>query len=78
MNNPTKKAIAREGLIILSLVVIYILGVIVINLKYPDYPSGYTEMRYFELALVAFYFLYWLGRFATSFIIWAIRTLREK
>jgi hypothetical protein len=87
-----KKIIAREGLIILGIllpgIILLLIGNILITqptqiqidvTKLPDQPTIYTKIGYnlnkIGLLLLLFaYPLHWLIRF----VIWAIKTLRQK
>jgi len=87
-----KRIIAREGLIFLGIIIIsYFLGeygyrsfwvhiapgLDPVYHPYP-YPTLGSSIRNCIIALYAVYLSYWLIRLLIRFVIWAVRTLKEK
>lgn len=88
-----KKIIAREGLILLGIIIISVfLGhhayskfwadtapkLNLLFYLYYSYPTLWGAILNSFIALYLIYFSFWIIRFINSFIIWAIDTLKEK
>ena len=79
MKKPIKKIIAREGLILLGIVTMALLFMFVLA-NIPDSKGIVWDNYHDNMIMVGFAFLY-LGYplyLLIRFILWAIRTLREK
>jgi len=81
MTDKTKKIIAREELIIIGLLVIAFSGFVFVEIKWQGNIIGtHLELLRDWILIIGMlpYVLYVSIRLLTSFIIWAVRTLREK